>query len=201
MSKNPASGRSFTEQEAFDKLLMRLNADRDEAGRRYEEIRRKLIHFFSWEGLVEAEMLADECLTRLVSKLADGIEIMRLDAYLFGIARLVLKEALRERDKRNSAFDGLGRREVHAQPDDEAGERVRRCLDSCLDRLPVETRHLIVEYYRGEKGEKRSNRAALAQQLGISANALRNRALRLRIGLQDCVRRCYAVAKQENETN
>lgn len=201
MSENPASGRPFSrEQEAFDGLLVRLDADREKAGRRYEEMRRKLIDFFSWEGFGEAESLADESLNRLAAKLAGGIDILRLDAYLYGIARLVLKEAARERERHRRAIDRLHPPEPTFESDGDTDELLRNCLDSCLGRLPVETRRLIIEYYRGEKGNKRANRAALAHGLGISANALRNRALRLRIGLEKCVRRCLALASQGNET-
>ena len=46
-------------------------------------------------------------------------------------------------------------------------------IERCLAALPESSRELIERYYTGE-------RAALARELGISLNTLRNRALRIR---------------------
>ena len=52
------------------------------------------------------------------------------------------------------------------------------------------TRDLIIEYYRFEKSQKITHRKHLAEQLGIDMNALRNRALRIKAALRDCVLEC-----------
>jgi DNA-directed RNA polymerase specialized sigma24 family protein len=53
-------------------------------------------------------------------------------------------------------------------------------VERCLSTLPESSRDLIARYYCGE-------RAALAGELGISLNTLRNRALRIREKLYECV--------------
>ena len=46
------------------------------------------------------------------------------------------------------------------------------------------------EYYRDEKQQKIDHRKELAEQLGISENALRLRTFRLRGELTTCVKKC-----------
>ena len=55
-------------QEAFDRLLAWLDPDRDRAGERYEEIRRKLIGIFLRRGCSTAEDLTDEAINRVKSQ-------------------------------------------------------------------------------------------------------------------------------------
>ncbi len=186
---NSGEGALRRDQRAFEHLLTRLDSNRDRAGRSYEELRRKMIDFFSWHGLVDAETLADECLNRLADKLLEGEEIRRLEAYLFGVARLVMLEAFRREERRRQMLSQMPTPET-VQPEPEDDEPVRRCLGACLGKLPIETRRLIMEYYRGGARERIDRRHSLARELGVSANALRNRALRLRTKLESCVRRC-----------
>jgi DNA-directed RNA polymerase specialized sigma24 family protein len=62
------------------------------------------------------------------------------------------------------------------------------CLEHCLEKLPVESRKLIVDYYRFETHEKVKHRQTLAEQLGIPLNALRIRAHRIRVDLENCAK-------------
>lgn len=177
-------------QEAFDQLLFQLDPNRDSAGRRYEALRRKLIHFFAWEGLVEAESLADESLNRLATKLQAGEFVRNVDPYLFAIARNVLLEERRRRKKRHQVLAQLVWERNSSQDDPPEEALIRQCLRSCLKKLPIEMRQLIVEYYRGSGRIKIENRRALARRVGVSENALRNRAMRLRTRLRHCAGRC-----------
>jgi DNA-directed RNA polymerase specialized sigma24 family protein len=65
----------------------------------------------------------------------------------------------------------------------------RECLNHCLRRLPAENRELIVEYYRKDGRLKNDHRAAMAERLGITLNALWSRAQRIRENLERCVMR------------
>lgn len=58
-------------QESFDALLAWLDPAREEAGRRYEEIRRRLIKIFTCRGCGEPEDLADETINRVSKKLKE----------------------------------------------------------------------------------------------------------------------------------
>ena len=64
------------------------------------------------------------------------------------------------------------------------------CLEQCMQKLTPRNNKLIIEYYRGEKGDKINQRKDLARKWGIEANALRIRAYRIRNSLQKCVFEC-----------
>jgi DNA-directed RNA polymerase specialized sigma24 family protein len=173
-------------QESFDRLLGWLDDDRERAGERYESIRRRLVAIFASRGCREAEDLADETINRVTHKLAEivGDYVGDPAPYFYGVAQKVHQEYLRR-----------SRRTVSSPPPPEADEDVERvyeCLEHCIDRLPVESRVLIVEYYRGDRSVKIECRKALAQKRGIALNALRIRAHRIRQTLQRCVEDCLA---------
>jgi hypothetical protein len=64
------------------------------------------------------------------------------------------------------------------------------CLDRCSEKLLSRDREIILRYYIGSERAKIENRRALAQELGISVNALAIRACRIRDKLEACVRGC-----------
>jgi hypothetical protein len=85
-------------QEAFDKLLSWLHPDREEAGRRYEDIRCKLIRYFLSRGLSEAEEFADETINRVAQKIDVITKEFTGDPvyYFYGVARSVLRRFYKE---------------------------------------------------------------------------------------------------------
>ena len=58
-------------QESFAALLLFLDADRERAGEKYEELRRTLIRFFEWRGAPFPEEHADETLNRVARQAAE----------------------------------------------------------------------------------------------------------------------------------
>ena len=56
-------------QKDFEGLLDWLAPDREEAGKKYEEIRDGLIRFFRFKGCNDPEFLADETINRVASKI------------------------------------------------------------------------------------------------------------------------------------
>lgn len=170
---------------AFDQLLAAFHADREQAGRAYEEMRQRLVKFFSWEGCLHPEEWADEVLNRVARKLEAGEAIASVTAYAAGVARLALKEALRKQ-QRSRPLEG----EFAVMPVELPDQRLAECLTRCLSELPVDGRKLIVDYYQGDAGGRIRQRQAMAERLGISLNSLRNRALRLRDRLEKCLTEC-----------
>src|SRR6266550_5419038 len=86
-------------RESFDSLLAWLDSERDEAGRKYEEIRLRLIKIFVCRGCHEPEDLADETINRVSKKLRE-IESTYLGnpaLYFYGVANKVHLEYLRRR--------------------------------------------------------------------------------------------------------
>src|SRR5437016_12714077 len=86
-------------KEAFELLLDSLDANRERAGAKYENLRRKLIEFFEARGSYSPADHADETINRVARRIAEGEDIESLERYSYGVARLLLKETLRSRDK------------------------------------------------------------------------------------------------------
>src|SRR5436305_9402910 len=91
--------------EAFSKLLARLDADRERAGEKYEDLRHTLIKFFEWRGAPSPEDHADETLNRIARKLDEGVEIKSVGGYCREVARLVLLEVWKGSDRRREPLD------------------------------------------------------------------------------------------------
>jgi len=180
-------------QEAFDRLLVALGGDRDSAAQKYLEVRTNLVRFFEWRGCSFPEDHADETINRIAKRVAEGEEILNYSGYAVGVARLLLLEINKGRQREQLALAEIGQTsEAYEEQDD--GEHRLVCLRSCLETLTTDNRALILQYYQGEKGEKIQNRKKLMDQFGIPVNTLRMRALRLREKLQSCVEECVGSA-------
>ena len=177
-------------QDAFDRLLIAFGGDRDSGSEKYLEIRGNLMRFFEWRGCSFPEDHADETINRIARKIDEGEEILNPAGYAMGVARLLLLEILKSRQREQSALNEIGTAsDVYVAADDSDEDRLE-CLRKCLQTLSPDNRKLILEYYQGEKGEKIQNRKKLLDSLGIPVNTLRMRALRLRERLQGCVEDC-----------
>ena len=192
--RNVAARQKWTlTQEAFDRLLVALGGDRDSAAQKYLEIRTNLVRFFEWRGCSFPEDHADETINRIAKRVAEGEEILNYSGYAVGVARLLLLEINKGRQREQLALAEIGQTsEAYEEQDD--GEHRLVCLRSCLETLTTDNRALILQYYQGEKGEKIQNRKKLMDQFGIPVNTLRMRALRLREKLQSCVEECVGSA-------
>lgn len=186
-------------QDALDKLLALFDADVERAGEKYELMRKKLIRFFQSRRSNLSSELADEVLNRIARRAEEGEEIRRetLAEYFYGVAHNVLKEFLRSPENAFASIDALSDRlsEHPGQVEERKAEKYEserrlRCLESCAEKLPAETRDLIVSYYEEEEGAKIRNRRRLAESLGVPMNALRIRAHRIRAKLEKCVTDC-----------
>lgn len=172
--------------DALAALLARLHADGGAPA--YEALRRRLILFFHIPAAADAEHLADVALERIGRRLAEGVEVANVRAYALGVARLLLAEtraqhARQRRVERDPLFaDTL----VNAAP--EVSDATLRALQACLSTVEPDGRELILAYYGADGGERIRLRQALAARRGLSLNALRNRALRLRETLERCLR-------------
>jgi DNA-directed RNA polymerase specialized sigma24 family protein len=177
-------------------LLLTLGANRDEGAERYESVRRRLIKYFSWQRVLTPEDCADEALNRTAKRLLEGENIAHPDAYIYGVARLIARETATLEKQRNSAMEQFSRLTQDAPEEDV--EAAHQCLDRCLSRLPAGQSEFIIEYYRGSQQDRIEARKRLADRHGIPLNALRNRALRLREKLEDCMRGCMSGASQSD---
>jgi len=179
-------------QESFDALLSFLDPDREEAGRKYEATRDKLVRFFEWRGGDDPEGLADETLNRVTRRLAEGEIIRDFTSYCKGVARLLFLEVHKRGEKERQALEHFSATwtESDQAEDPDVSAAQLDCLESCLKELPDEARDLIVAYYSEESGVKIENRKALAERAGLRPNTLRTKVFRIRAQLEACVNRC-----------
>jgi DNA-directed RNA polymerase specialized sigma24 family protein len=184
---NSSAVRRMLTREALDSLLDYLGPDRRAAGERYEEIRGRLVRLFQWRGCDQAEELADETINRVADKIASGLEIRSEDPfrYFCGVGHLVFKEILRRQQRERAALEEVRHLPPPPEPDEE-DERLAWLRD-CMEALETDQRSLILDYHRGEGGERIRRRRAIAERLGVPINALRIRVHRIRARLEECV--------------
>jgi DNA-directed RNA polymerase specialized sigma24 family protein len=187
-------------QDGFDQLLSAFAADREVAGQRYETLRRKLAEFFEARGSDAPPDHADETMNRVARRLVEGEQIQDLNAYFYGVARLIWLENLRARERDPTPLD-LAPTQIAANNAELEVERQQRehrlsCLENCLARLSAANRTLIIEYYQEEKGLKIERRKQQAERLNTTLNGLRLRASRIRLELTHCVHSCVAQGRK-----
>ncbi len=177
-------------QSAFDMLLARLDADRDQAGQKYEGLRRKLIRFAGFWCSPFPEELVDETISRTARKISEGEQIENLNAYTLRIAHLVHLEFTKREIKQRSALQQKPAEQPSDPPDDEARQR---CYRKCFHLLPADEKDLIVKYYAGQTAPDREK---LSLEVGKPLNSLRVAAFRIRKKLATCLQNCLGQQKE-----
>ena len=183
--------------ETFGRLLDWLDRDREQAGRRYEQIRLRLIKIFTCRGCAAAEELTDETINRVAEKTRQITENYVGDpaAYFLGVAENIYREYRRKELAHESELPADI--EERKEPLRENAERQYRCLEQCMERLSMQNRELILAYYGSAENprHKIDGRKSLSERLGIGANALWIRAHRIREGLRKCIDACIERAQ------
>jgi DNA-directed RNA polymerase specialized sigma24 family protein len=176
---------------AFRRFLDWLDEGADSGGQKYLEIRRRLVGYFCRRNCPTPDELADETLERVARRLDEEGAITSASPahYCYIIAKYVLLEYQRRPLRRSVVFEAESVPVAQPAESDSAEERFR-CLDRCLEGLKPEERELIVEYYRGDQRWKIEHRRGLAEQFGLTANALSIRACRIRDRPEKCVKTC-----------
>jgi DNA-directed RNA polymerase specialized sigma24 family protein len=181
----PARERWTIDTASFDALLAALDPDRTAASAEYERVRRRMIRFFTIHQGRSPEDLADTAFNRIARRISEGEEIRNARQYLSGIARILVLE---DREKRRQEENVL-RMAALAPPDPHPDQALPNALEVCLAALPPGSRDLLSRYYSAEGRRRIEARQQLAHEMGMELNALRNRALRLRDRLEDCVQK------------
>ena len=175
-------------QDEFDEMLAWLSADREQAGRKYEDIRRRLIKFFTGRGCCNAEDLADETISRVTMRVHEIVPNYVGDPtlYFYGVAKYVALEMCRPKPLPLPP---------PSPPDPEELERQDRCLAYCLQKLDEKQRTIFWRYHNVGRGqEKIEQRRKLARAEGIEMNALRIRVHHIKTALLACMEDCLAAA-------
>jgi DNA-directed RNA polymerase specialized sigma24 family protein len=177
--------------EAFDTLLGWLDPDRNEAGKKYEVIRRALIKMFVNSGCLDGENLADQTIDRVSLRINDIRDTYHGDPalYFYGVGHKLRLEYHKTRREDNVEV------EAYSEAPASFGSEYE-CLKECLGMLPENQRELILDYHLYNKTAKIECRRSLAAELGIEVNTLRLRAHRIRHILENCVEKCLKSRKQ-----
>lgn len=172
--------------EKFASFLEWLSPDRDVAGEEYERLRFRLCTFFSQRQCSFADELADETINRVILKSSEE-EIENKIAYCYGVAKNVYRESLRKQ-------------RIHVDIDDvtitakapEEPSFSSECLDKCLEKLPSDSRNLLLEYFSEAKLAKINLHRRISESLETTQTALRMRVMRTKQKLKVCVQECMS---------
>ncbi|HSS22243.1 MAG TPA: hypothetical protein VLL54_19385 [Pyrinomonadaceae bacterium] len=176
--------------EEFEKLLRWLDADREAAGGKYENLRYRLIRIFVARGSADPERLADEVMNRVATRIEKLVTTYDDPAKCFqGFAENVYLED--RRDRREESLDEL---QHQPAPTDERDadklEQEDECLTNCLKQLSKGESELFRHYFQAERQAKIRARKNLAVELNLTVNALRIKAHRIRRRLHRCMEEC-----------
>jgi len=180
-------------EEAFSRLLARLNADPALAGEQYEKLRAKLIYYFERNNCRNPTDLSDETINRVARKLEEDVEIKDVFKFSSGVARYVLLEHWNDPFRKWVELnEQLSSPEVVER---EFDERRLECKKKCLQNLEPRERELMVKNCTTSK----HGREELARSMGLKINAFRARIFRIREKLQRCYKNCIND-REESET-
>jgi hypothetical protein len=170
-------------QDLFDQLLEWLSPDRDNAAKKYEWIRSRLIKIFVSRGLNTPEEAADKTINRVARKIPTVRTRYTGDPayYFYRVGSFIAHEILREEERHRRALT-----QVQTPPSIDDEEEYEQ-LQECLKRLAVSDRDLVLGYYQVQNQSKIDHRRRIAEQMGLTRNALAIRACRIRSELLKCV--------------
>lgn len=173
---------------SFQVLIDRLDGD----PQKYEDLRVKIVQLLRWRGCSEshADDLADLTLDRVAGKLAAGESVDNINAFAAGVVRFIWLEHSRKY-RLDAVGDDLPETPVEPNVPDDPDQRMQ-CLRRCVaTKFDGEEKRLVISYYDTEVGEKaKTARRRLAESFGLTLNALKVRACRLRMRLEACINDC-----------
>ena len=129
--------------EAFEKMLLWLDEDRETAGSKYEAIRQRLIKIFDYRQCTNSEELTDIVFDRVLKKIDENAVSNNGNPapYFFKVADFIYRENLRKPIAVELP------EEIPFEESEESVHPYYECLKKCLKTLPDEKQKLIVSYY------------------------------------------------------
>jgi len=174
-------------REKFAAFLEWLSPDRERAGEEYELLRFRLLTFFVHRQCNFADELADETINRVIGKVSEE-HIESKIAYCYGVAKNIYREWLRKQRTHLDIDDVT----VAAPVPEEPGFS-NNCLDECLEKLPPDSRKLLLEYFSQTKSAKIELHRRMCQNMKTTQTALRMLVLRGKQKLKLCVQECMGL--------
>jgi DNA-directed RNA polymerase specialized sigma24 family protein len=179
-------GKKELTPEAFGKFLRWFSEDDVLSVREYQSVRMKLVRYFVHKGCADPDELFDRTVDIVVGKIDTCGNCPSPLAYCYGVAKNIWRQDLRDR-KSGSPLDENIARPTH--PETEIHEQELKCLEDCMNQLPLSDREVVIRYHQGQGREKIEIRRLLADELG-GGNALRIKMCRHRKDLRICVANC-----------
>ena len=142
---------------------------------------------------MDAEFYADQTVDRVIKRLPEIRDTYTDEPvkYFHGVAKYILLEAARRREIPTDVLpECLPRGGV-------IDNELARCLRNCLHTLPKEKHELIHDYHVYDGHPKIDTHRDMAEELAITIGALRTRAHHVRAALEDCVRKCMNLSRNE----
>lgn len=181
-------------EEPFDTLLAWLDPDRELAGQKYAVIHAGLVRIFVSRGFSDAEDLADltvKRVTDILPRVKDSY-VGERPPYFYKVAGYIVLEARRRREIATDVSPVEPACENHS---DETYQHLLKCLGL----LPEEKRELILDYHLYQGREKIEQHERMANERGISVEALRSRAHQIRKTLKRCIRQCKQSRRKKRK--
>lgn len=173
--------------EEFNRLLSWFHADRNTAGEDLTKIYSRLIQIYTARQCIDADELACEVTNRVAVRINSVVDSYPSAAHCcLAFVDNVYREWLRDQKMRLNA-----QQPPKPRPAEEL-EREDGFLAECLGRLEKYDRNLFVRYFEGEGRTRINARDKLATECGMTPNALRIKAHRLRKTLRLCIEECLA---------
>src|SRR5215510_10307504 len=182
----------------LERLIPGPEGDFGEGGAEYVLLQRRLIVFFESHGASLAEDLADQTLDRVMRILNEGErEVEDIRRFTLGVARNILRETWKN-PPQEPLPESLSNQPSPNTPNNilddiqtDIAELRYVCCQKCLsDYFSDRDRSLLIGYYQHEGRAKIEHHRVLAEELGVSDNALRIRACRLRAKLEERINEC-----------
>lgn len=169
----------------YEALFEWLGPTRDEGEKKYKEIENRLIRILLKRGCTDPENCVAESIDRVTLKVPEvkATYVGNPLWYFISVARNVHREHLNR--MREIPFETVP--DPVIQPE---VNLARECLRECLTLLAVDQRNLVLDYHVNIKKAKIDLHRSMAEELGLTTNALRLRIHRLRMALEKCVLTC-----------
>lgn len=189
-------------RENFDRLLLRLDADPAKAAEIYERIRYMLARLFECNHCIDPDELANEALS-VVAKKLESEDILKIDAYAYGVARKMLPRCRKKAKSEISTEELRGEITDCENLESEIIDKIDssvwlECLRRCLTKLDREDRKLVVLYYSAESHNQIDLRRRLAEMAGQADGTFKTRIFRIRKWLETCVNKRLTEHNRRN---
>lgn len=180
----------------LDNLLGWLSSDREEAGKKYLEIREGLVRFFEIKGCYESQTSADETIYRVAKKFKslDLSRNVKPITLFHGFAKNVFLEYLAALRNVPLQLEPSITRKQNNGGNVEDKEQRSACLEDCMASLKKEESDMMTAYFLADGREKVDARRRLAESLKITIGNLHIKVYRLKRVLRDCIENCLERA-------